>query len=562
MSLLHTLINALKNEPLDLVFENAIRKIIFAKPVNLESAFFRKIAKRINTYKSQKKYIKSILKRITDLDTIPSFYIIIKDEHLSSEQLNNLLNQINNLLYPEFSYLLTSNKIHKKIQNNNLLKETSKNILYNIILDNPIDIKEEILIELSIFINKENSNWFYLDHNELQDDSMILHKCKPSFNIDYYLAYDFIKTPFVVNNKLISLKSIIEYTYTFELILRNLINHEKPNRLSVFGITTIAQPKSDFNKQKRREELVSEYLANQNVEFKLKPTKQNDVIYIERKVNVNPLISIIIPFKDQFQLLKNCVESIITKTDYYNYELLLISNNSTAQTINSIHKDFSSNINIRLLEYNFHFNYSAINNWAVKKAKGEIIVFLNNDTKVINNEWLTNMIRVIQRPEVGAVGAQLLYPDNTIQHAGVVTGIGHVAGHIHRYFRSDDPGYMNRIICEQELSAITGACLMISKELFNQIGNFDEINLPISNNDVDLCLRVRESGFKIIYTPFAKLYHYESKSRKSDLGLDQLNRYKAEVSYMKHRYPNIDKDPFYSKNLTILKENFELDIKI
>ncbi len=279
---------------------------------------------------------------------------------------------------------------------------------------------------------------------------------------------------------------------------------------------------------------------------------------IKYQIKTEHKVNIIIPFKDEIELLKPCLESLFDKTKYPNIEVILVSNNSqkdaTFQFVNQI---VVSDKRIRLLEYNHPFNYSAINNWAVQQSDGAYVLLLNNDTKVISDGWLEAMLEYIQQDDVGVVGAKMLYDDNTIQHAGIVIGINGVSGHAHRFLRDSDAGYFNRASVPQELSAVTGACLLTKRELWDRVGGMDEEHFGIAFNDIDYCLKIRELGLKVIYTPYAKLYHYESKSRGPEDTPEKQKRYISECNKMIERWgTNRFADPFYNVNLTLSSENF------
>jgi O-antigen biosynthesis protein len=269
-------------------------------------------------------------------------------------------------------------------------------------------------------------------------------------------------------------------------------------------------------------------------------------------------VTIIIPFRDKISLLQRCVDSILQKTAYANYEILLISNNSREEgTFRYLEEICRQNRKVRMLEWNHAFNYSAINNFAVQSIDMDYVLFLNNDTEVINEDWLTEMMRHIQRPDVGAVGAKLYFPDGSLQHAGVVLGLGGAAGNILSGSDGTTMGYQYRAVVSHNLSACTGACLLVKRALFQDIGGFDAVHLGISYNDVDLCLRIREKGFLIVYTPEARLYHYESATRTSDHMDEQFWR---ERDYFRTRWKHFLNDPFYNPNLTLDKADFSLRI--
>lgn len=205
------------------------------------------------------------------------------------------------------------------------------------------------------------------------------------------------------------------------------------------------------------------------------------------------------------------------------------------------------------------FNYSAINNFAAAHAKGEYLLFLNNDVKSINPDWLEEMLGVCQRPEVGGVGAKLIYPDNTIQHAGCVIGMGGIAGHMFVDMPADRTGYLHKASLLQDMSAVTAACLLMKKEVFEQAGGFTE-ELAVAFNDVDLCLKVRKNGYLIVYDPYAKLYHMESKTRGAEDSKEKVRRFQTEIEYMRCHWIDILKngDPCYNKNLSLTKWNYSL----
>lgn len=272
-----------------------------------------------------------------------------------------------------------------------------------------------------------------------------------------------------------------------------------------------------------------------------------------------PPVTIIIPTKNNHQLLERCVQSIVSKTDYKNFELLVVDNNSDDQQTLAYFDELEKKDRVTLLKDARSFNFSAINNRAIGFAKSEFILLLNDDTEVINPDWLAEMMSIAVQPGVGAVGAKLIYPNETIQHAGVILGIGGVGGHIHKRMSINNFGYFGRAVLMQELSAVTAACLLIHKKIFEEVGGFDEENLAIAFNDVDLCLKIREKDYRIIFTPFAQLYHHESVSRGDDLHPDKVDRFNKENKYMIGKWKALLlNDPAYNPNLTIEREDFSL----
>jgi GT2 family glycosyltransferase len=254
----------------------------------------------------------------------------------------------------------------------------------------------------------------------------------------------------------------------------------------------------------------------------------------------------------------------LSKTEYSNFEILLISNNSEeAETFEYLEDAAEKVPQLRYFEHNVPFNFSEINNWAVQHARGEYILLLNNDIEVINKGWLTAMVEHIQRPEVGAVGAKLLYPDHTIQHGGVIMKVNGVAAHAHRNLHDKSAGYFFRAGVIQNLSACTAACLLLRKSVYEEVGGMDAENLKVAFNDIDLCMKIREKGYLIVYTPYAKLYHFESKSRGSDTTPDKIDRFRAEIFFFQEKWEKfLEKgDPYYNPNLSLKSEDFSLNIE-
>jgi len=275
--------------------------------------------------------------------------------------------------------------------------------------------------------------------------------------------------------------------------------------------------------------------------------------------SVPPLVSIVIPTRDRVDLLRPCVESIFSKTLYTNYELIIVDNSSSDPAALEYLSGLELHSRISVIRYEDEFNYSAINNFAVEFARGDVICLLNNDTEVITPDWLEKMLGILLQPNVGAVGAKLLFPDNTVQHAGDAVGPGGCADHYFSGLGAEEGGYCGRALLAQDLSAVTGACLLTLKRVYLELGGLDEGNLPVAFNDVDYCLRLLESGRRVVWTPHAKLYHHESVSRGVAVSEMQVLRARGEVMYMKKRWAKrLVNDPFYNPNLNYGRPDFAL----
>ena len=273
-----------------------------------------------------------------------------------------------------------------------------------------------------------------------------------------------------------------------------------------------------------------------------------------------PLVSLLVPTRDKLHLLQPCVDAILKLTSYPHFELLILDNQSTCrQTLAYMHDVAKQDPRVRVLRWDAPFNYSAINNFGVANARGSVIGLVNNDIEPINPEWLEEMVRQVCRPDIGCVGAKLYYPNDTIQHAGVVLGIGGVAGHSQNYFSRNALGYFGRLHLAHNVSAVTGACLLVRKAVYQQVGGLDEQHLKVSFNDVDLCIKVREAGYRNLFTPYAELYHHESVSRGPNDTRAKRAVADAEAQFMRQKWGKLlDTDPYYNPNLTLVHEDFSL----
>lgn len=272
-----------------------------------------------------------------------------------------------------------------------------------------------------------------------------------------------------------------------------------------------------------------------------------------------PLVSIIIPTRDGLGWLRRCIESIRGLSSYPHYEIMVVDNQSADPDMLDYLDTLATGGGAIVLRYDQPFNYPAINNFAVRHARGKVLCLLNDDTEIITPEWLEEMLGLLHQKDVGVVGAKLLYPDGTVQHGGDLVGVGGVASHAHAFLRRDDPGYQGRALLAQDMSAVTGACLMVWKSLYETLAGLDERHLPVAFNDVDFCLRVREAGYRVVWTPHAELYHRESVSRGKDRSAEKARRNRREVAYMRKRWKHaLRHDPFYNPNLSQERPDFSL----
>lgn len=310
---------------------------------------------------------------------------------------------------------------------------------------------------------------------------------------------------------------------------------------------------------------VAAHLKSQGFKnFEITSTKAFETIFqIKYEILGNPKVSVVIPNKDHLEDLTRCITSILERSTYDNYEIIVVENNSVSEEIFSYYKQIQENPAIRVVTCEGEFNYSKINNLGVSRAEGEYVLLLNNDTSVITPDWIEELLMYAQRKDVGAVGAKLYYEDRTIQHAGVVLGLGahRTAGHSHYRVDHRNLGYMGRLCYAQNVMAVTGACLMMRKALYEELGGLDE-TFAVALNDVDLCIRAWKAGRVNVFTPFAELYHYESASRGTDLSGGNAERYEKEAALFRERWRELLEkgDPYYNPNFSLDRSDFALKI--
>ena len=302
---------------------------------------------------------------------------------------------------------------------------------------------------------------------------------------------------------------------------------------------------------------IGEHLKRVGLEGEALDSKVPSMYRLKYAIKGEPLISIIIPNMDHREDLQRCIDSILRLTTYPNWEIIIVENNSKEEGTFRYYDMLKKDPRIKIVKWKGKFNYSAINNFGFRETGGEHILLLNNDVEVISPDWLQEMLMYSQREDVGAVGAKLYYPDYTIQHAGLGLGILTLAGHYHRNFAGNHPGYMGRLIYAQDLSGVTAACMMMPRHVYEEVEGLDE-TFEVAFNDVDLCMRIRKAGYLIVWTPFAELYHYESKSRGADDAPEKRERFVSEVTRFQQRWEKelAAGDPYYNPNLTLDREDF------
>ena len=413
---------------------------------------------------------------------------------------------------------------------------------------------------------------FYTDEDKVTADvsEHFQPHLKPDFNLDLLRSNNYICHFLVVKRSLLEktggFRKAFDGAQDYDFIFRcaegaaeivhipEILYHWRTHKSS-----TADNPASKRYAFEAGKRAIEAHLARTGTAGSVSHTPDAGFYRVTYPVKGEPLVSIIIPNKDEAETLKNCLDSIREKTGYSNLEILIVENNSEKEETFRFYRELSGDPKIRLLRWKKPFNYSAINNFGAARAKGEYLLFLNNDVTVITRDWIRELLGVCQRPETGAVGVKLLYPDNTIQHAGCVVGLGGIAGHLFVDMPADRTGYLHKASILQDMSAVTAACMMIKREAFEKAGGFTE-KLSVAFNDVDLCLKVKEAGYLIVYDPYVQLYHMESKTRGAEDDKAKVRRFQTEIEYMRTRWITLLKqgDPCYNKNLSLTKWNYSL----
>ena len=393
---------------------------------------------------------------------------------------------------------------------------------------------------------------------------------KPDFNLDLLRSNNYICHFFVVRRSIVQkvggFRQEFDGAQDHDFIFRCIETAEKVGHIPeilyhwrTHKASTADNPASKMYAFDAGKRAIEAHLKRTGTEGTVSHTPDLGFFRVKYPVQGQPLVSIIIPNKDEKETLKACIDSIREKTEYPNYEIIIVENNSTTDEIFQYYKELSQDPRIRLLRWKKEFNYSAINNYGVRHANGEYLLFLNNDVTVITPGWIKELLGVCQRPEVGAAGVKLIYPDNTIQHAGCVIGLGGIAGHMFVDMPANRTGYLHKASILQDMSAVTAACMMMKRTAFEEAGGFTE-KLSVAFNDVDLCLKVRKNHKLIVYDPYVQLYHMESKTRGAEDNKEKVRRFQEEIEYMRCQWIDILKkgDPYYNKNLSLTKWNYSL----
>ncbi len=395
---------------------------------------------------------------------------------------------------------------------------------------------------------------------------------KPSWSPDLLLSQNYTCHLSIYRKTLIDkLNGIREGTegaQDYDLILRASEQTEKIKHIphvlyhwrAVEGSTALGAQEKDYAHQ-RAIKVLNDCIVRRNLSAEVLETHLGAYHRIRYDLPTPvPQVSVIIPTKDRMDLLSVCLDGLLNKTNYANFEILIVDNNSTEAKTFEYFKMVEKDERVRVLTFPGEFNFAAINNFATLEATGEILILLNNDIEVINEDWLIELVSHASRPDIGAVGCRLYYPDDHVQHDGIIIGMGGVAGYAHPHSKREDSGEFGRSKIIKNYSAVTAAALAIKKSVYNEVGGLNADNLAVAFNDVDFCLRVAEAGYRNVYSPYAELYHHESVSRGPDTDPIKAKRFEREAIYMKNKWKFfIDNDPAYNPNLSLM-EGYKIDI--
>ena len=429
---------------------------------------------------------------------------------------------------------INTQKVNETI--NQIIMQQNSNCYINII---PQGCQLNYQAVQDILKSNHKADIIYTDEDQLDINNIRTNPhFKPDWNLDYFCSYNYLSHTTTLKGEFFS-----------TLISPTMLSND--HLYTLYQLLNYNQSKLTEAKVKHIPSILFHIPNNTPL-----PKPQRKIPCDPKQ---QPKVSIIIPTKDELNILKKCINSIIKNTSYNNIEIIIINNRSEKKETFDYLKYLKRNPFITVLSYDKTFNYSAINNYAVKHTKGSLLAFINNDIESINAGWLTEMVAHACRPDIGCVGAKLYYPDGTIQHGGVILGLHGTASHAHKGFAGDSTGYFGRLSVAHNVSAVTAACMVMRKDLFIEAGGFDAVNLTVAYNDVDLCLKVLELGYRNLWTPFAELIHYESKSRGKKHTKETRARLDKEEAFMRNKWMKyLENDPAYNINLTLIREDFSL----
>lgn len=537
--------------------------------------YMPKLSIVIPVYKTPEKYLKEMLDSILN-QTYTNWEICLADGSPQGESTERILKRYAAKDKRVKYVILGENKGIAGNTNAGLDMATGDFI---VLADHDDTLTPNALYECVNAINADlEYDVIYSDEDKLDMDGGALFDphFKPDFNVDLLCSVNYICHLFVVNTDLVDAVGGFREEYDgaqdYDFIFRcteaarkichipKVLYHWRCHQDS-----TASNPESKLYAFEAGSRAIMAHYEREGIKAeRVEKGVDYGIYHMVFQIEGEPLVSVIIPNKDHHQDLDVCLRSLLERATYRNLEFVIVENNSTEkETFDYYEQIQKTYANVRVVTWEREFNYSAINNFGVTHAQGEYLLFLNNDTEIIEPSCIEEMLGFAQREDVGAVGARLLYQDDTIQHAGVVVGFGGIAGHTFIGLHKAENSYFHRAMCAQDYSAVTAACMMSKRSVFDRAGGFSE-ELGVAFNDIDYCMKVRAQGKLVVYNPYALLYHYESKSRGLEDTPEKVERFNREISIFSQKWPEIlrDGDPYYNPNLTLRKSNFALrDLK-
>ncbi|MGF1566613.1 MAG: glycosyltransferase family 2 protein [Nodosilinea sp.] len=508
--------------------------------------------------------VRSVLKQV-----YPHWELCIADDASTAPQVKAILNRlaqkdrrIKLLFRPQNGHI-------SQASNSALTLATGEFIA---LLDHDDLLTPDALYEVAALVNTHpEADIIYSDEDKLDEQNFLTEPFfKPDWSPDSLLSRMYLSHLSVYRRQLVldhgGFRSGFEGAQDYDLALRlteqtqqifhipKILYHWRMHRRSTAAATG-QKPYAHLAAQRAVEEALARRV--EPGQFQLIDAGHGIVRY---DLTAPERVSIIIPTRDLAETLAICLDSIFATTTYPDFEVVVVDNGSVEPQTFELFEQWRRQQPGRFSVYplDIPFNYSKLNNYGAQMATGRYLLFLNNDTEVLTADWLTAMVEQAQRPSIGAVGALLLFPDDTVQHAGVVAGIGGVAGHSHKYFQASEPGYFNQLQTVNNYAAVTAACLMCRRDVFDAVGGFEE-TLQVAFNDIDFCFKLLEQGYYNVYLPHVRLYHYESKSRGAEDSIEKQTRFAQEIARMTQRWGDIiERDPFYNPNLTLTTEDYAL----
>lgn len=529
----------------------------------------------IPAYKTPERYLKEMLQSIKE-QTYQNWEVCVADGSPRGESSERVLKKFAEQ-DKRFKYVILGE--NKGISGNTNAAMDMATGDFIVLADHDDTIPPHALYECVKAINMDPEyDVIYSDEDKLDMDGKALFDphFKPDFNPDLLTSVNYICHLFVVNRDLVDavggFRQEFDGAQDYDFIFRcteaarkiyhipKVLYHWRCHQNS-----TASNPESKMYAFEAGARAIKAHFQRCNIPVESVEKGVDFGIYHTKfAIKGEPLVSVVIPNKDHHSDLDLCIRSLMEKGTYKNLEFIVVENNSTDKATFSYYERIQKEYpNVRVVTWEKGFNFSAINNFGVKHARGEYLLFLNNDTEIIEKDVIREMLGYCQREDVGAVGARLLYQDDTIQHAGVVVGFGGIAGHTFIGLHRAENSYFHRAMCAQDYSAVTAACIMTKKALFDQVEGFTE-ELAVAFNDIDFCMKIRSLGKLVVYNPYALLYHYESKSRGLEDTPEKVARFNREIAIFAKRWPDIlrNGDPYYNPNLTLRKSNFALrDLK-